>query len=81
MTRQHRVDEFCKLFSVALVEAITNHPDEYCYPIENVPVVVERMRSAFMRDSYNHDSRAIKATCKQLGIKHTHKAIEAYFNT
>lgn len=38
------------------------------------------MIASFQRGDYNHDGRAIKATCKALGIKHTRTAIEAYFN-
>jgi hypothetical protein len=78
--RQAKVDEWMVIYIEELKSAITNHPSEYVYGLDQVPVVAERMKLAFLNGTYNHDSRAIKGTCKRLGIKTTRKAIEAYFN-
>jgi hypothetical protein len=43
--------------------------DELCAQTAN------KMRSAFLAGSYNKDGRAIRATCRELGIKYTYKAI------
>jgi hypothetical protein len=65
-------------YETALVAAVTEHPDEYGYPVSDVPKVVERMRAAIQRGSYNHDGYAFKSACKALGIKYTRSAIEAF---
>lgn len=69
---------FMEVYGPALLYAVQTDPDEYAFPEADVPKVVDRMRQAFERGSYNHDGRAIKAACRALGIKHTRKAIEAF---
>jgi len=71
-------DVFMRLYADNLHRAVSEHPDEYPWPIENVPVVVERMAAAIQRGSYNKDGYAFKWTAKQLGIPHTYKAINAF---
>ena len=66
---------FLTIYLEELEKAVKNYPQEYLYGIQQVPSVYERMKSAFIKGSYNKDSRAIKATCKRLGIKHTYEAI------
>lgn len=68
--------EFKQMYTEELTKAVTDHPEEYHWPISDVPVVVERMVAAVARQSYNKDSRALKAVCKRLGIKHTYTAIQ-----
>jgi hypothetical protein len=58
--------------------AVTMFPKEYCWPVEQVPDVAERMTAAIVRGSFSHDGKAFSATCKTLGIKHTRKAIYAF---
>lgn len=71
---------FMEVYGPALLFEVQTNPDEYGYPETEVPKVVERMRAAFERGSYNHDGKAIKATCKFLGIKYTRTAIEAFIS-
>lgn len=78
--REKNVEEFCKSYLKNLENAVKTNPTEYLYSIEECPKVVEKMKAAFIRGSYNHDGQAIKATCKELGIKPTRTAMEAYFN-
>lgn len=61
-----------------LEKAITEHPTEYVYGLDMVPTVVDRMIIAFERGSYNKDGRAIKATCKVLGVKYTYTGINEF---
>jgi hypothetical protein len=61
-----------------LQNAITNFPDEYHFPIEQSFEIAERMMAAIYRKSANKDGRAIKATCKALGIKYTYAAINEF---
>ena len=72
------MNTFIKEYAKQLELAVRNYPNEYGWPVENVPVVVERMRAAIQAKKYNKDSRAFKATCKVLGIKHTYKDIEHF---
>lgn len=67
-------------YTTQLEKAIMAYPDEYAYPISEVEIVVSRMAAAIERNSFNKDSRAIKATCKELGIKFTYAAIKEFWN-
>lgn len=58
--------------------AVAQFPAEYVYPASEVPAVAARMGAAFKNRSYNKDSRAIKMTCKLLGVKHTYSAINSF---
>ena len=78
---KEKLDTFTEEFRAALNLAVLMYPQEYAYPLSEIPAIVERMRVAFDRGSYNYDSRAIRITCKVLGIKPTRKAIEAYLTT
>ena len=71
---------FCDVYEPALRDAVQQFPEEYAFPLADVALVVNRMRAAFERGSYNHRGRAIKATCKKLGIKHTRTAIKAFIS-
>jgi hypothetical protein len=82
MNRVHQVDKFMAVYGAELEEAARKHPTEYMgmYEHGRVQVVAEKMRNAFYEGSYNHDGRAIRATCRVLGFKPTRTAIEAFFN-
>lgn len=71
-------EKFVQIYTEELANAVRNYPGEYGWPIENVPVVAEKMAVAFKAKSYNKDGRAIKATCKRVGIPYTYKAINAF---
>jgi hypothetical protein len=71
-------NKFISEYSKQLTLAVSNYPNEYCYPVSQVPSIVEKMKVAFIRKSFNKDSRAIKATCKVLKIGYTYRDIETY---
>ena len=62
------LDRFMAVYERHLRAAHTANPSEYCW----------RMRDAIARGSMSKDSPAFKATCKELGIKHTYTAIREY---
>lgn len=71
-------ERFITIYAEALKDAVKNHPDEYGYPLENVPGVVARMAAAIQRGSFNKDGKAFKTTCKFLGIPYTYKGIKDF---
>ena len=75
---EEKLNQFMAVYEPSLREAVTKYPLNYCWPIENVPVVAERMRAAIVRGTFGWDSKAFNITCKKLGIKHTRTAIREY---
>ena len=69
---------FMSVYAKHLCEAVRNNPTEYAYPMSELPAVLDRMEKAFARKSFNKDGQAIKATCKELKIKHTYRDIETF---
>jgi hypothetical protein len=69
---------FLSEYAKQLKNAIINYPNEYAYGLEQLPDVIQRMAQAFYKRSYNKDSRAIKATCKALGIPYTYTGINSF---
>ena len=80
MSRNTQVEKFIDLYRENLKECIRDNPKQYCYGVDKADIVTEKMKSAFIEGSYNHDSLAIKKTCKQLNIKYNRKSLENYFN-
>lgn len=72
------METFMKVYKEELSGAVESFPNEYCYKKEDVPAVAARMYEAIKNGTFNKDSRAIKATCKELGIKHTYKDIARF---
>lgn len=68
-------DTFMVTYREELYKAVEQYPGEYAFTRAHAPDVADRMQAAFARGSYNKDGRAIKATCKRLGIIHTYAAI------
>ncbi len=50
----------------------------YNWPAEKISLVKDKMIAAIISGSYNKDGPAFKATCKELGIKYTYKAINDF---
>lgn len=71
-------DTFAQTYAEELEKAVLKFPEEYTWPVENVPTVAAKMIQAFRAGTYNKDGRAIKAVCKRLNLKHTYKEINAY---
>lgn len=75
---QINVEKFFSVYSEKLRETVLENPKDYCWPVENVPVVVERMKNAALSKSFGWDSLSFKKTCKEIGIKHQYKEIIKY---
>jgi hypothetical protein len=67
---------FFSEYEIQLQKAVERYPDEY--GVSDVKTVANRMRAAFIRQSYNKDGRAIRAVCRVLGIKHTYDSINTF---
>lgn len=76
-----RLAQFCAKYGPNLERAVREKGSEYAFPIEEVPLVLNRMRAALERGSYNHEGHALRWTCKELGIKHTRIAIESFLTS
>jgi hypothetical protein len=77
MTKQ----EFVDLYTNRLEQAVTEHPEDYGFPISKAPVIAFKMLKALERNSYNKESRALKMICKEMGVAYTYSAINAFFAT
>ena len=75
------IDAFMEEYGSQLEKAVAEHPGEYAYPKEHIPVVIGRMREAFLKGTYSGEGRAIKQTCKALGIKPTRTAINQFIRS
>jgi len=75
---QQRLNKFATAYENQLLKAITNFPNEYAFGPLAVPTVAAKMKAAFSAGSYNKDGRAVRETCKELGIKHTYLGINTY---
>ena len=80
-------DKWMEAYAKNLHEATRAHPEEYGYKPEDIGTerqilrtnkTIELMRKAMRDGTYNHDGRAFRMTCKQLGLKHTRKEINAF---
>jgi hypothetical protein len=69
---------FCDTYRYYLAKAHNDYPQEYCWPREQLQTVGDKMCAAIERGSYNKDSRAFRDTCRELNIKHTYTAINAF---
>lgn len=70
---------FVNSYRKHLRQAYIDHPDEYMISVP-VDTVTDRMIATIARYGYNKDGRVFKATCKELGIPHTYKAIKEYWD-
>ena len=75
---EERFALFGAVYSVELERAVLEHPEEYTYGVAEVPAVVGRMLEAIRRGSYNKDSRALRATFRAFGIRHTYTALRGW---
>ena len=81
VTAQDRINTFQEVYTRNLLKAVEKYPQEYAYPKDEVPLIAAKMVAALLRNSANKDSRAIKWTCKELGIPYTYKGLKEYFGT
>lgn len=83
MKNYKNIELFIAVYSIHLNDSVLRYPDEYAYPISEVPLVISRMRAAIENKgigAVNIDSRTFKAATKKLGIRNTYKAIETFLN-
>ena len=71
---------FMEIYAEKLKEARVKYPHDYCWPDSQFDAVIERMKAGVARGHFNKDSHAFKATCKELKIKHTYKAIQEFIS-
>lgn len=71
-------DIFEKAYAKNLAYCLEHYPQDYIWDKNELPAVLARMHSALLRMSFNKDSRAIRMTCKEIGVPHTYKAIKEY---
>lgn len=72
------LDTFMKEYEKQLRIMMVRHPEDYRFNLDYVPIVLEKMRTAFLYKTYNKEGLAIQATCKALGIPYTYKGINSY---
>lgn len=80
MSLEAFITEYAKQLAHFVKEDETKPMEErhYAFGSGTVPKVVERMKEAVVKGSFNKDSKGIKGTCKVLGIPHTYQGIAAY---
>ena len=74
----NKLETLKQVYAKNLELAHAKYPNEYMYPALEIPYVLLRMNAAIDNMSFNKDSHAWKMTCKELGIKHTYKAIKEF---
>lgn len=78
-TRAIQVEKFIAEYGKHLKVMRHNYPHEYTWPEEELPVVIAKMRMAFLAGTYSHSGRAVRATCIALKLKTTRTDMEKFF--
>ena len=73
--------EFIRVYRIKLLESIKRDPSHYFWDVSEIDTVMERIKAAILRLSFNKDTRAFKATFRALKIKNTWRDIETYLGT
>jgi hypothetical protein len=81
VTAASKLDIFMDTYAKKLEEAHEKHPDQYAWPKSDLPKILERMRAAVEKGSFNKDSHAFKATCKELNIPYTYAGIKQFISS
>jgi hypothetical protein len=71
---------FLDVYKENLLKQIRENPQDYAWDVSQFDEVFSRMAKAIERGSFNKDSKAFKATCKELKIKHTYTAIREFIS-
>ncbi len=69
---------FLDTYKKELLKSVTSNPEDYSWTVDSLDEVFNRMSKAIVSGSFNKDSKAFKATCKTLRIKHTYRDIEIF---
>jgi hypothetical protein len=72
------LDEFMAVYERHYRAQVTAHPTRYVNGPEMIPKFIAKMREAIRTGMFVNDSPTFRATCKELGIKCTYKAIAQY---
>lgn len=72
------LQEFMRVYSKWLKHYRETKPEEYHWDMSQFNTVVGRVFQAVQKGRFNKDSHAFKATCKELGIPWTYKAIAEF---
>ena len=72
------IDTFIEVYESKLRKAIRETPRMYAYGPEQIPIVISKMRAAILLGSFLIEQRAIKDTCRELGIPCTYISIAKY---
>lgn len=80
MSLETFITEYAKQLDRVIKEDESLPPEEreYYYDSDRVPGVVEKMKVAIAKGSFNKDGKAIRATCKVLGVPYTYAGIAAF---
>ena len=72
------LEVFLGVYERYLRGIMRRYPADYGYGPEKVPGVMVNIREALVTGNYNKMGKAFVATCKELGIPHTNKAINDF---
>lgn len=72
-------EKFAQTYTEILTKLVEKYPEEYTYPVSEVPSVVAKMISAFIRGEAAIETGAA-ATARKLGIEPNKTAICTYLN-
>lgn len=78
MLSLERINVWMLVYEDKLFQAVRTRPDQYTYPVSEVPAVAARMREAMIRGTFNKDGLAMRWTCAHFGIRPTYKAISEF---
>lgn len=70
--------DFRTVYTEELTRAVTERPQEYMYPVSEVPGVVRKMLRAILAGSFNKNGIALTRTARRLGIPYTYAGFKAY---
>ena len=72
------LEKFLGIYAKYLRARHTNHPQNYAWNISSFEWIFKEMSAAIVTGNFLKDSPTFKLTCKELGIKHTYKAIKEF---
>jgi hypothetical protein len=79
LERENNTEQFIRLFKTNLRQSQQSRPELYTWSYDQFNLVFSRFEQAFKnRKGYPKKGLAIEKTCKDLGLKNTYKAINAF---
>jgi len=68
-----------RVYAKHLKAAMAEHPEMYLPGLDSAEVAA-KMNAAFFTGTASKDGEGVKRTCRELKIKHTYKAINAFIH-